>query len=262
VSGRSLQYYVEARDARGGSLVSSGSAASPHIVSVTGGSAAGGSDDREDPEAVLRRHEEEARRRLQPRGKRRFWFAVGLGSGAGVTTGDVEVASNDQGRLIEIQNPGLAWAPVHVAPEIGFLITDHWAISLVGRFQVYLGAKLPDYRDAQGNEAQTWKWSGAGLVRTSYRFLTQTVKPYLHLGIGVGELRHRVEVPPAGNVDTVRGGLGLAGAGFGVQFEWPVSPNVGLGLVTELNALIGFPDFTANFDLNLGFLVTFNVPGT
>ena len=107
---------------------------------------------------------------------------------------------------------------------------------------------------------QPWTGAFAGLVKGSWELLDPNgaFRPYVSVSAGYGRIRHVTDVSTPGNFcgssgtspckDTVAGGPFLVGPAIGLQYL--VAD--GIGLVAELNALVGLPDFTANADLNIG----------
>jgi hypothetical protein len=76
----------------------------------------------------------------------------------------------------------------------------------------------------------------------------------------VGEIRHVVKVAGLDDCgadqrsvcqDTLLGGLFLVGPGVGVGYDLGRA----VSAVLTMNSLVGLPNATVNFDLNLGFAV-------
>ena len=279
VKGRVIQYYIEARDARGKPLAASGSWGSPHIMSIIPATGEGRVvDDGEDPlrrgeaGALTRRKEEEAP--PAPRKPTRLWVFVGAGAGVGLATGHSEckwdagpqpdglnysgfcVVGGSVAETGDYTNisTGFAPAPLHIAPEIGYRIGSRFALSVEGRFQVLT---LADPGAATA--------APAGVLRGIYFFGGQRFHPYLAFAVGGGIIRHTV---PLGKVatkadapeirnrnikDTVLGGWFLFGPGVGFMYDF--SRN--LALVMEVNLWAGVPHYTFNVDLNIGPAVKF-----
>ena len=161
---------------------------------------------------------------------------------------------------------GVAWTHSgQVAPEVGYLITDHLMIGLQARLQMVGGATPYRVPMPVGNECgddgicSPAKGAFAGLLKATWFFAEpdSAFQPYLSLSAGGGSIRHVAKVTGAATcgstgdaacVDTVLGGPALFGPGFG--FRYRVSDVV--GIVAEIGGLIGAPKFTANADLNVG----------
>lgn len=286
VTGKVLQYYLEVRDNRGRPQVANGSAGSPNIISIIeaagdGSTVDGKTDDTEDPlkrgRGTQVKKKEDKPVPVGPK-RRRFWITAAIGTGFGLAYGYSECAWDvgPQGDLnysgfcvigkdakkTKI-SPGFATAPLHVAPEFGLYLSEHWAISLQGRFQVLTLA------DAGAATA-----APAGVARGLYFFGKERFRYYLSFALGGGIIRHTV---PLGKVatkacpdgapssdpcwaienrnikDTVMGGYVLFGPGFGITYEFSKY----VGLVAELNAWAGVPKITFNIDLNVGLSLNF-----
>jgi hypothetical protein len=278
VTGKVLQYYIEVRDNRGRPQVANGSAGSPNIISIVeasgdGSTVDGKGDDTEDPlkrrGTRFKKREDEKPVPTGPK-RRRFWITAGIGTGFGLAYGYSECAWNE-GPQSDGRNysgfcvigkdaqktkisPGFATAPLHVAPEFGLYITEHWAVSLQGRFQVLTLA------DAGAATA-----APAGVARGLYFFGIEKFRYYLSFALGGGMIRHTV---PLGKVatlaedeaiksrnikDTVMGGYVLFGPGFGITYEFSKY----VGLMAELNAWAGVPKITFNLDINVGLTLNF-----
>jgi hypothetical protein len=114
-----------------------------------------------------------------------------------------------------------------------------------------------------GKTYKTSKTALAGLAKVSYflREASEHFQPFVALQAGVGEIRYPVKTTPllgcganggvASCKDTVRGGLGLAGAAVG--FAYMLGESV--GVYASLSGLVGAPDFVVEGDLNLGVAV-------
>ncbi len=210
VTGRTLQYYLEARDARGRAVVGAGSAPNPYIISISESAAAPGTIpeiDVEDPllrERLKKKREDEERRQA---GKRDHFFIFvmpGVGLGYEPAGNHTEVAYQYQAATnsyspARIKFDGFALAPFHLSVEAGGLITDHWAVSLLGRFQVVSGANAQTVGDTMQSVNPTSGASGAvaGLLRVRYRFLSGRFHPYAHVDIGGGQIRHFIDLSKA-----------------------------------------------------------------
>ena len=99
----------------------------------------------------------------------------------------------------------------------------------------------------------------AGLLKATWLLVepTSAFQPYVSFSAGGGYIRHVKETKspmacgPMGDQackDTVPGGPVLFGPSFGFQYKLGDS----VGLVAELQTLIGMSKFTANADLNIG----------
>lgn len=205
-AGSAVQYYLEARDADGRVLASSGAASSPHVIELARAAPPGTAvTDREDPLRRLRL----ARRQAARTGYDHFFIFLMPGFGFGVEPAGnhTEVAWQYQAQTMKyrpqpVGQSGIALAPFHLTAEVGYLLTPRWSLSLLGRFQLVTGANAETLRIGSENAA-TSKAGGAvaGLVRARYRFLSGRFHPYIHLDLGGGEIRHALDVSAAESMD-------------------------------------------------------------
>lgn len=166
---------------------------------------------------------------------------------------------NDSGGVLKTSGTGMAKLG-HVAPELGYFLTEHVLLSLQARVQFVTGSDDVSYA---GKTYKTTQTAIAGLLKLSY-FLTDATarfQPFVAAQAGLGEIRYPVSTTPllgcgpngsAGACkDTVRGGLALFGVGAGFLYMLGES----LGLYASLNGLVGAPNFAVDGDLNLGVAV-------
>jgi hypothetical protein len=165
VSGKSIQFYFEGRNAAGKPVVANGGSDSPNIVLVVEEesksevSKAGTGEEEENPleenegDQRPRLHlgrRDDAREGLDTRfGKRRWWIGIGIGSGYGYAKGNGFEAVNKSTENVCPQPnctpfkslqaqfvPGLAWSGIaHLDPEFGYAFSPGMALSLEGRLQ-------------------------------------------------------------------------------------------------------------------------------
>lgn len=211
VTGKSLQYYLEARDARGRAVANAGSGANPFIV-VISETAAPPSNvpevDVEDPlmkERLAKKRKEEEHKSTRDHV---FIFVMpGFGFGVEPAGNHTEVAwqFQTQGANAQrfIQQPvgstGIAVAPFHLAVEVGYLVTPKLSLSVFGRFQLVTGANAQTVIRTGMEQGATTKAFGAVavLARARYRFLEGRFHPYVHVDIGGGEIRHVLDISSA-----------------------------------------------------------------
>jgi hypothetical protein len=266
VTGKSVQFYFEGRNADGKAVVSNGRSDSPNLIVIREDAAAeeaeaetGGGQAADTEENPLDERDESQGPRLYlgkvdkskigldtRYGNRRFWIGIGVGSGYGYAKGNGLEARTD---LQPLYAPGLGWAGLgHLAPEIGFQITPDFAVSLEGRNQY-----IPQ-------PAKYSKFVATGAQSVLARLLAYTKQSRLRfygaLNVGGGEGFRFVLYPDKTRPDfkdTVRGGPFLVGLGGGLYYEI----SHGVSFVTEINALAGLPIFSAVGDLNLA--IQFNI---
>jgi hypothetical protein len=264
--GAVVSYYIEARNRGGQALAASGSATEPYVISLSGETAraSGG----EGPAAMVRqtRRSDVEETVGAAGGDHRFWLSVGLGSGFGWARGTPEVNPTDKrGHKIEL---GGAFAParlMHIVPEVGYFLAPNLLLSLQGRVQVVTSAtevhdpSCPENFDpaAKLGVCPPAKWALAVLGKATWLLgEPRRLRPFVSVAAGGGEIRHLVKVnlndcgadrhTPC--QDTLLGGVILLGPGAGVSYDLGKA----LSAVVSLNSLVGIPNPTVNFDLNLG----------
>jgi hypothetical protein len=299
VVGKSLQYYLEARDARGRAVVGAGSSMNPYIIVISDTAPPPANVPEVDVEDPLMK-ERLAKQRLRDERRtthhRLFVFLMpGFGFGVEPAGNHTEVSWQYQttGGAMNTYVPqpvgstGIAVAPFHIAAELGYAITSHWSVSLLGRFQLVTGANAETQRTTGMEQAATTKAFGAiaGMARVRYRFLDGRFHPYVHLDIGGGEIRHSLDIsaaqsqerplvdkytadqwnggntnvapqqvctPGKGCTDTIALGLMLVGGGAGIWYD------IGshFAFIFDLNLLgaigVGDRQSGANFDVQIG----------
>jgi hypothetical protein len=259
VSGTSLKFYFEGRNAQGKPVVANGGPESPNIMLIIEEEAAdenaaaaanAGSEDENpleapgayNPRLRLGRVNKEKIGLDTRYGNRKYWIGIGVGSGYGYAKGKGLEARTD---LQDIFAPGLAWAGfAHFAPEFGYQPDPDSAISIAGRFQY-----IP-----QPSKYKDFAATGALSVLAKYtRYTKQKELRFFASGIVGGGEGFRFIVYPDPNPatsdfrDTVKGGGALAGLGGGLYYEMSHA----VSLVVETNVLAGFPAFGVVADLNL-----------
>jgi hypothetical protein len=159
-----------------------------------------------------------------------------------------------------------------LAPEIGYFVTPRLRLGVQGRIQLVTGATDYFLADADPNGTECGpehvcspaKAAVAALFKATWLLVepTSAFQPYVAFSAGGGYIRHvkaTVDSPPTCGPmhngackDTVAGGPVLFGPTIGFQYKL----SDGLGLVAELQTLLGVSKFTANADLNIGLAFT------
>jgi hypothetical protein len=279
VTGKSIQFYFEGRNAAGKPVVANGGADSPNIALVVEEEAKGEASEAgtgqepeenplDDPEENQRRHihlghADKEREGLDTRyGKRKWWIGIGIGSGYGYAKGNGFEAVNKSTEMIcaptmpscvpfrSLQSafvPGLAFAGLgQLEPEFGYAFNPGMALAVTGRLQ-YTG--IP-------SKYSEFAARGAIGVLAKLLFYTKQSQLRFYFGplAGGGNFRF-VGYPDAGATnafsdfkDTIDAGPLLVGALFGVYYE--ASKTV--SLVGELNEIVGLPTIGAVTDINVG----------
>jgi hypothetical protein len=266
VQGRSLHFYMEARDANNERVGNAGRDDSPNVVLIREGASPVGTGlfagvrfrrqdevapgaSEEDPlEAVARdRERERAAEGLRRRRDGSVYVGVGLGSGYGYhRTQRLEFYGD---AIIE-----QGWIPsglLHVTPEIGYQFNPHFALSLLGRLQVISQSGSGDMR--VGNPARS---AYAVLARPQFLLGQRNVQLNLSGYLGGGD-GFRLTVPPQlpkfRRNDSVRGGPLVVGGGVGVLLH--LSPH--FALAVDGRWLLGYPDFATVADAGTSLQIAF-----
>jgi hypothetical protein len=275
VTGKSIQFYFEGRNAAGKPVVANGGADSPNIVLVVeeeskgevSGAGSGEVDENplEEEEEGNRRprlhlgHVDKEREGLDTRfGKRKWWIGIGIGTGYGYAKGNGFEAVNkslpqDQFHSLQSQFvPGLAWAGIaQLEPEVGYAFNPNMAVSVAGRLQY----------TAPAAKYANFTYKGAIGVMAKLLFYTKQSQLRFFIGplVGGGNFRF-LGYPDAGSnngysdfKDTIAAGPFLAGAAGGLYYEAAKSTS----LVVEINEIAGLPMFGLVTDVN--FALQFNI---
>jgi hypothetical protein len=263
ISGRGLDYYVEAESSAGQVIGAVGKEGQPKQVtlrrgappaarlSLAGGAPSAGGEAAPDDE--LRTGPRNGQDDGPGAGRRRapgsFWVGFGIGSGMGAhPTRDLE---HHLGKTV---STGLSYSAIHVLPELGIQYDERLALSVQSRHQ-YIGpsggpdmtvsGKPPRMAHALLARAHYQVWGGE-----MFQFLTTAA-----LGGGSG---FRLKVPPVPSAglsssDTVAGGPLVFGPGVSLFFNF----NQKVLLAAELRMLIGFDKLAALAEGSLGVQYAF-----
>jgi hypothetical protein len=181
----------------------------------------------------------------------RIQIGAMLGSGFGWASGMGDVNADTP------VSGGFAAAKLgHIAAEAGYWMTPHLMLSLQGRFQIVSGPTVIEHN------GHTWQpASGATAIFAAATYalgpIAKNLRPFVSASLGGGRIRHVVTLSNLRDcgqnhtetcVDTVGGGLFLAGVGGGLNYALGES----LGLVAGINTQLGAPNFTFNVDVNAG----------
>ncbi len=213
MEGKSVQYYIEARDARGRPVIAAGTAASPYIISVLEEKVVQDNDNRDNPLIAKPPVDGDKGKKDNAlgRGFGRMFVNVMFGTSMGleVSGNTTEVAYQYQtstGKYAQqaIDGTGTALEPLHMDMELGVNITKHLGISGMVRTGFTLLNNADSSAQAMDNPAGipgTAKASGdvSGFLRLRYLFLEDRVRPLLHLGLGFGSIRHLLDIHAAEN---------------------------------------------------------------
>jgi hypothetical protein len=245
--GRSVAYYVEARDKDGAPVAGRASAESPLVIKLDGeppwstaGAAPGEEEDDADEEAG-----------------RRFFVALLAGTGAGWATGNGDTNADT---MVHPSAFALAWLG-QLVPEVGYWLSPTLMISLQGRFQSVVGTT--DVYAPDGRVYHTANYAAAGFVKATWVARRPArAHPFFSLAAGLGQIRHIVTFDslkacgPSGQevcVDTIATGPVALGPGAGVFVD------LGRHLVGvfQLDTQLTLPAYSVNLDGSLGLAVRF-----
>ncbi len=218
-----IDYYIEASDRTGKTLVGAGGALSPLSIIVFGDTDTVITDPDLDPDPDPD---------PEPGGERRhMYLSVGAGSGAGLATGDPIVNP-----AVPIRT-GLAPTPLHINAELGFYLIESLTLGAFMRAQLVLLTEGVELEPIFGGKLAWW-FDNEGAVRL-----------YSGVGGGYGFVRHTVNLNPTLDfVDTTREGPLHAGVGFGLGFHF----NDYVALVLDAYVPVLFPTLSVQADVQLG----------
>jgi hypothetical protein len=266
VVGKSLQYYVEARDASGQESATNGRNDSPNLMlvregapSLAEGTLAGtrtgrrrrsraADNDEENPLLAQERERERSTGRHR-RGARSFWVGLGLGTAYGWHRATRLEFRTD----LKVESGLAAAGLLYLAPEVGYQFTDDFGVSIQGRHQ-FIPEQKSDALDSHEGAPATGAHSI--LAKASYYAGSGNLQLMLSGIFGGGE-GFRLVIPPRPTSDpsttlprndTVRGGPLVGGASATILYHF--SPHAALAL--ELKGLVGFPDSGRVADFGLG----------
>jgi hypothetical protein len=187
----------------------------------------------------------------------RFFVAVAVGSGFGLATGNGELDPNHK-----LSAAGFAPAQLgHIAPEVGFFIMPRLLLSVQLRFQYVTGVngeKTTGSGCGTDNYCEPTKFGLAGFARGVWLFGESGFRPFLGGFLGGGNIRHVLLFSKTNTlcgqnsdtqcVDSLKSGPLFFGPAAGFLWELGSAAD----LVVALNTELGVPNFTVNFDVNLG----------
>lgn len=268
VKGKLLQYYFEARDGADKPSGNAGRSDSPNSILIREGAPPVGraglavrlksgdgelSDENPLEEVEEEREREEREAGLHRRGPGSWFVGVGVGSGFG-WHGERNLEYRKDLRVGAGQSlAGLA----HLMPEIGYQISDSFAVVLQGRHQY-----IPNEGSGDGRVGAPASAAHAVLLRGLYLFGDGNFQAFLSGAVGGGE-GFRLVIPPRPTPndpstsllrsDTVRGGPVVVGPGAGIIYHFSKM----LALNVEVKGLAGLPDFALVADVGGGLQVAF-----
>jgi hypothetical protein len=244
-----------------------GAAAAPQ-ASEEGGSTASGDDEEERPRPRPRSKKKKRADEDEGDGEGeaeagegtgqtgRIFVALALGSGFGTASGNGELNS-----MHKLSAAGFAPAQLgHVAPEAGYFLSPRLLLSVQLRIQYVTGINgesSPPAASCGTAYCEPSKIGFAGFARATRLFGDSGLRWFLGAMVGAGNIRHVLLFkadtmcgPMADTqcVDTLKSGPLFLGPTAGLFYELGSAAD----LVVGLNPEIGLPNFTLNFDLNVG----------
>ncbi|HEY7373022.1 MAG TPA: tetratricopeptide repeat protein [Polyangia bacterium] len=190
-----------------------------------------------------------------------FFFSLGGGIGVGLIKGSGELDPAAH----KLDAPGFALAQLgQLAPEVGFFLAPDLLLSAQLRIQYVTGlnGKTPRVAGTCGSDNFCSPGDGALAGFAKLTYLTLDAPFHLTVGgqIGGGNIRHPLEFPDDKMcrasatgatqtcVDSLAGGPFLIGPTAGLWYELGDS----IDLTFAVNTALGVPNFTFNFDLDVG----------
>lgn len=264
VSGKTVQYYVEAVGTGNKVMAATGDFSSPNLLLLRPGArpakrenllmALSTKDDApekttedENPLAVQDAEVSAAGEGSGAPGP--WWIAVGVG-----TTGYGWHGSGDLEYRRELSvESGFAGTSPQLLGEVGFRLNDRNSLSLQARYQV-----ISSEGTNEGRTGRSARGAISGLIRWTYLLRDGGyIRPFVSGAIGGGEGFRLVinpnKVAGQGGTDTVRGGPVVIGPGAGLSFRLGSRTSV----LMEARTLIGAPDLAAVIEGNMGVQVAF-----
>jgi len=249
--GRSVAYYVEARDRDGAPVAGRASAQSPLVIQLAGEPP----QSLATPEAVASVAPDEDEETDVP-ADRRFFAALLVGTGAGWASGYGDTNADTMYRPAAFTLASLG----QLAPEVGYWPSSTIMLSVQGRFQAVTGT-TDVYADGRVYHAANY--AAAGFLKATWLASRPGgARPFFSLAAGYGQIRHVVTFDSlkacgaSGQevcVDTIATGPVAVGPGAGIF----VDLGAHLVGVLELDTQLTFPAYSVNLDGNLGVAVRF-----
>jgi hypothetical protein len=268
-TGKSLQYYFEARDKSAKEVASNGHNDSPNLMLIKQGAPVVGKgalaglrfatgDKGNGPEEnPLEAQETERLRAASGLGKnRRRAKAIFVGFSVGTGYGYHPASRLEYRTDLQIAAGLSSVGVMHFAPEIGYMITEAFSVSLQGRFQY-----IPEEGRAQANTGAPAHGANSVLAKLTYGFGLGNGQVTASLAAGGGE-GYRLQVPPKPTNDsktslprndTVRAGPFIVAPGIGFLYHF----HPAFGWVVDAKALIGMPDKGYAAEISTGPQVAF-----
>lgn len=209
--GKSIQYYIEAYDAKGRVCGTQGMAENPIVMTVSpyAGVVVAQSEDVEDP---LKYVKQEAERQRLAGLKNYVYFDLGIGTGGALitsgTTTEVAWFYNPKTAKYEqakSSSTGFTWSGLGVRAEFGAFLWRGLSLGVSGRFEALLNHNADSSdaamknnlcTDSQGRPSPCFATTAKGqfgylvLGKLRYQFSPGRVfRPYIHADIGGGEWR-------------------------------------------------------------------------
>jgi hypothetical protein len=271
--GAKVSYYIEVDGDDDQVVAKKGSAAEPLVVSLLG---PGGV-----PLGVAKKKVAPPPPKAKEAEGPTWYFALGLGSGFGWTTGQGEINKgntmsvganglpNDPPPGDKVDPAGFAWARLgQIAPEVGYFLSPDLMVSVQLRLQLVTGATafhaVPTDTTTCGTSmiCSAPSLAIAGFARAHYLFHFDDLHPFVSGMAGGGTIRHVATfntLPRCGSdmhttcVDTIAAGPIFVGVGGGLFYNLSDA----FALTAETNLIAGFTNFTFNIDVNVGIAVEY-----
>ena len=177
--------------------------------------------------------------RRPPRVSLGLSLGTGLGWVHGGHTDNIHAPIADDGT--GQTGPGWAHAPLHLAPELSYVLSHRWHLGLQTRVQLLNITSVE-----LGFRSQV---SVLALARARWFVSGERFRWFVTFGAGAGQIRHRIQVEDFW--DTRAAGYLAANLGTGVTVRF----NRYVGVSAELSTHVLFPDIALHGDLNTGLVL-------
>ncbi|HET6149814.1 MAG TPA: tetratricopeptide repeat protein [Polyangia bacterium] len=248
----------------GGGSEASGDEGSPRRLSAPPRRRRRSGDDDENGGAVAKRRDDDDdddNNQVGANNKGKIFIGITMGSGFGIASGSGDMTSRHS-----LGSAGFAPAQLgHISPEVGYFLNSKLLLSLQGRFQYISGLNPgPTTCNLPGGATMSCvpkTTALAGFARATYFILDGDFHLFFGGSLGVGTIRHVslfADDTSCGSgrtqcVDTIKAGPVLVGPNVGLSFDI----NKTVALVLSVNTQVGVPNFTFNFDGNVGLGLKF-----
>ena len=242
--GGTVAYYIEAEDKEGGPMAARGSVDNPMVIHLWASAS---------PRTTTMTTTMTTRR---AKGRKSACSSGCSRDGHGLGDGH----RRHQRRRHDQPVGAGACGAVQVSPEVGYWMDSSLMLSLQIRYQ-YITGTTDIYASGNNGVYHTANYALAGFAKATWNVsaAAKQVPPVLLAGGGRGAHppRRQLQAADATNcgqtrtetcVDTIGAGPILVGPGGGLMYDIGDSASA----VLQVNSVLGFPDFSVHFDVNIG----------